>query len=174
MTLPIRLLFLFLFAGLSVSAAAPAYAGPTESALLESYVGNWRGEGVLTGGEADESFNCRVQVTKGREGKINYSGRCTVAGLNLTVAGTIAYIEASKRYEAAMTSNATFTGIAVGRKQGNRLVFDLRERDVHEGADMTITSQVSLDEDAIGLSFKYVMEADGYSMDAAVKFARMR
>jgi hypothetical protein len=173
MTLPIRLLFVVLFAGLSVQ-AAPALAGPTESAFLESYVGNWKGDGLLTGGDEDEAFNCRVQVTKGREGKINYAGRCSVAGLNLTVAGTIAYIEQSSRYEAAMTSNATFTGIAVGRKQGARVVFDLKERDVHEGDDMTISSQVSLDKEAIGLSFKYVMEEDGSSMSAAVKFARMQ
>jgi hypothetical protein len=174
MSLPIRLLFLVIFAGLSFQAASPAYAGPTESAFLESYIGNWKGDGLLTGGEEDEAFNCRVSVTKGREGKINYTGRCSVAGLNLTVAGTIAYIEESKRYEAAMTSNATFTGLAIGRKQGTRVVFDLRERDVHDGDDMTITSRVSLEKDTIGLSFKYVMEDDGFSMDAAVKFARMQ
>jgi hypothetical protein len=169
----IRLLFLMLFAGLMLP-AAPAFAGPTESAFLESYIGNWKGEGLLTGGDEDESFACRVNVTKGREGKINYAGRCTVAGLNLTVAGTIAYIEESKRYEAAMTSNATFTGLAVGRKRGSGVVFDLRERDVYEGDDMTITSQVSLEKDAIGLSFKYVMEEDGSSMSAGVKFSRMQ
>lgn len=174
MALRIRLLFLALVAGLTLSSAVPAFAGPTENAFLESYIGNWKGDGLLTGGDEDESFVCRVNVTAGREGKINYAGRCTVAGLNLTVAGTIAYIEESKRYEAAMTSNATFSGLAIGRKQGTKVIFDLRERDVHEGADMTITSQVALDDNAIGLSFKYVMTEDQSSMQAAVKFARMK
>lgn len=152
---------------------AAALAGPAEEAFLESYVGNWRGAGALVGSDgSSESFTCRVAVTKGRAGRINYAGRCSVARLNLSVAGTIAYIDANRRYEAAMSSNATFAGTAVGRQQGERVVFDLRETEQDaEGRDMQVSAQVSIGGPAIGLGFSFV-SADGRS-DATVDFSRM-
>ncbi len=156
----------------ALSAATPAVAGPAEVAYLQSYIGNWRGQGQLTGGDQNENFTCRVTVTQGNQGKINYAGRCAVAGLNLSVAGTIAYIDANNRYEAAMSSNATFSGVAIGRKQGDGVVFDLRERDRTEQGDMTITAQVSLGNGTIGLGFNYLMHDSGSTMNANVSFSR--
>ena len=37
----------------SVMAPAPAYAGPAELALLESYIGVWSGRGELVGAETE-------------------------------------------------------------------------------------------------------------------------
>ena len=54
-------------------ASAPAQAGQAELELLSSYVGNWNGAGVMVGGEAPESFHCRMTVAKGNQAKINYS-----------------------------------------------------------------------------------------------------
>jgi hypothetical protein len=175
MTLFARLPVLFAAAGLTLaSAVAPALAGPNETAFLQSYVGGWKGTGLLTGGETDETFTCRVNVTKGRDNKINYAGRCAVAGLNLSVAGTIAYVDANGRYEAAMTSNATFTGTAVGRRQGGSVVFDLKERETDEkGNDMTISAQVLLQGPNMGLKFHYILNDTGDTMDASVKFERL-
>ncbi|RYE56269.1 MAG: hypothetical protein EOP20_09125, partial [Hyphomicrobiales bacterium] len=93
-------------AGLLISASfvsTPAFAGPNEVALLKSYIGEWRGRGTLVGA-ATETVVCRLSLSQGNQDKINYNGRCTLAGTNLSVAGTMAYVEASKRYEAAMTS----------------------------------------------------------------------
>ncbi len=160
-------------AGSSFAGSAPVVAGEAEIAYLKSYVGNWRGQGRLTGGEQPEDFACRVQVTPGNEGRINYAGRCAVAGLNLSVAGTIAYMDAAGRYEAAMSSNATFSGTAIGQKRGDGVVFNLEERGAsNEGAPMTISAQVSLGINTIGLGFKYTMVDSGDTMDAAVSFAR--
>jgi hypothetical protein len=108
-------------AGLLLSATAgsmPTMAAPADVALLKSYIGEWRGRGVVIGA-SEESVVCRLSLTEGNQDKVNYNGRCALAGTNLSVAGTIAYIDASRRYEAAMTSNATFTGIAVGQKRGS-------------------------------------------------------
>lgn len=162
-------------AGLLFSAAAaatPAYAGPAEVALLKSYIGNWKGRGVLTGADS-ETVVCRLSVTQGNQDKVNYSGRCALAGTNLSVSGTMAYIEASKRYEAAMTSNATFTGIAVGQKRGSGLVFNLRERDQDEdGKNLNISAQIHLTGEAIKVVFDVVYVDSGDSLHAEVPFAR--
>jgi hypothetical protein len=162
-------------AGLLLSssfAAAPAFAGPAEVSLLKSYIGEWRGRGTLVGA-ATETVVCRLSLSQGNQDKINYSGRCTLAGSNLSVAGTIAYVDASKRYEAAMTSNATFSGIAVGQKRGGGLVFNLRERKPDEdGKDMSISAQIALNGDAISVAFEVVYVESGDSLRANVPFAR--
>lgn len=157
----------------STMAVFPVRAGEAEIALLQSYIGNWKGSGVVTGGAEPEAFNCRLQVTKGNMGKINYAGRCSLVGMNLSVAGTIAYIDAAGRYEAAMTSNAGFSGIAIGRKLSGGVVFDLRERNVdEEGTDMTIESRVRLQSGEVAVEFHVLFNETGERMQATVPFHR--
>lgn len=152
--------------------ALPAFAGPAEVALIQSYIGEWRGRGVLIGANT-ETVVCRMELSQGNQDKVNYSGRCSLAGTQLSVAGTVAYIEASKRYEAAMSSNATFSGIAVGQKRGSGLIFNLRERDEdEEGKDLNITAQIQLQEEAISVVFEVVYVENGDSLRAEVPFTR--
>ncbi len=152
--------------------AAPAFAGPAEVALIQSYIGEWRGRGVLIGANR-ETVVCRLALSHGNQDKVNYNGRCTLAGTQLSIAGTIAYVEAARRYEAAMTSNATFSGIAVGQKRGGGLVFNLRERDQdEEGKDLNISAQINLNGDAINVTFDVVYVESGDSLRAEVPFAR--
>ena len=65
----------------------PAFAqsGSTEMALLSSYVGDWRGESALVGGDRNEPFRCRLGVSEGNLGKINYTGRCTLVNATLSI-----------------------------------------------------------------------------------------
>jgi hypothetical protein len=157
---------------LAATGAAPALAAPADVALLQSYIGDWSGTGVLIGANT-ETVRCRMSLTQGNQDKVNYSGRCTLAGTRLTVAGTMAYIEASKRFEAAMSSNATFTGVAIGQKRGSGLVFNLRERDKdEEGKDLSISAQISLKDDAIEVAFEVVYVESGDSLRAEVPFSR--
>lgn len=162
-------------AGVLVSAglvATPALAGKSEVELLKSYLGNWKGKGTLTGANT-ETVVCKLAITPGNADKVNYSGRCTLAGSNLSVAGTLAYIDDKARYEAAMTSNATFNGIAVGRKQGSSgIVFNLKERDTTEGQDMTISADITLNSGAISVSFHVVDNRTGDSIRAKVPFSK--
>lgn len=162
-------------AGLLLSGLASlttASAAPADVALLKSYIGEWRGRGVVIGAN-EESVVCRLSLTEGNQDKVNYNGRCALAGTNLSVAGTIAYIDASRRYEAAMTSNATFTGIAVGQKRGSGLVFNLRERDQdEEGKDLNITAQIQLNNNDIQVTFEVVYVESGDSLRAEVPFSR--
>lgn len=157
---------------LSLGTAMPAIAAPADVALIKSYVGDWRGRGVLIGAN-QETIVCRLSVSEGNGDKVNYNGRCTLAGTQLSVAGTMAYVEASKRFEAAMTSNATFTGLAVGQKRGSGLIFNLREREQDEdGKALNITAQIQLRPDEIQVVFDIVYVESGDSLHAEVPLTR--
>ena len=155
-----------------IGAVAPSLAAPADVALIQSYIGEWRGRGVLIGANT-ETVVCRMSVTQGNQDKVNYSGRCSLAGTQLSVAGTMAYIETSKRFEAAMSSNATFNGVAVGQKRGDGMVFNLRERDEdEEGKDLTITAQINLRPDTMEVTFEVVYVESGDSLRAEVPFTK--
>ena len=153
--------------------AAPALAGEAELALLTSYVGDWKGSGALVGGEKPESFRCRLSVSKGNQEKINYAGRCSLIDMNLSVSGTIAFDEASQRYQAAMSSNAGFTGLAVGRKQGDTISFDLAEKQKDRGGnDVRIGSRIQLIGNSIKVDFEVEFNQSGDILTASVPFSR--
>src|SRR5690606_25500645 len=102
--------------------AAPSYAA-TDFDLLKQYIGDWRGRGVMTGAQK-ETVLCRMSLTQGNQEKVNYSGRCTLAGTTLSINGTVAYVAQNRRFEAAMTTNAGFTSMAAGQKRGDQIVFN--------------------------------------------------
>jgi hypothetical protein len=151
--------------------SAPVHAGPEENAFLQAFVGEWRGRGTLVGA-SEETVVCRLSLSPGNQDKVNYSGRCTIAGNTLSINGTLAYIDASRRYEAAMTTNATFSGLAVGQRRGNQVIFNLREREQDEGRDMTINAQIALNSSAISVQFSVVYDETGESLSASVPFSR--
>ncbi|GHA10235.1 hypothetical protein GCM10007989_00430 [Devosia pacifica] len=152
---------------------SPAFAGPAEYNLLVSYIGNWRGSGQLVGGDRPESFNCRMNIAKGNDTRINYAGRCALVGLNLSVSGTIAYNDANNRYEAAMSSNAGFTGLAIGQRQGDQISFDLREQGRDQsGNDVSIGSEIILKDGGITVNFLVEFNDSGDTMSASVPFNR--
>jgi len=154
-------------------AVAPALGGPAEMDLLSGYVGSWRGEGVMVGGEQPEAFRCRMQVQKGNQAKVNFAGRCTLVNFNLSVSGTIAFNDKSRRYEAAMSSNAGFSGVAAGRISGDAITFDLAEKQVDKGGnDMRIGSKVSLVADTINIDFEIEFNNSGHVLTAKVPFKR--
>ena len=152
--------------------SAPVMAAKADVALLQSYVGNWKGRGQLIGAEK-ETVVCRLSLTNGNQDKVNYAGRCSLAGNALSVNGTLAYNDSANRFEAAMTSNATFNGLAVGKKSGNGVVFNLRERgEDEEGNEMTITAQIALNGGKINVEFNIVFNATGDQLRASVPFSK--
>lgn len=154
------------------TATTPVHAGTAEIGLLKTYIGSWKGRGTIKGSDS-ETVVCKLNVTEGNSDKLNYAGRCTLAGTQLSVNGTIAYIDKSRRYEAAMTSNVTFSGIAVGKRQGDGVVFNLREQDKdEEGNEMTITSQIALIGGKIDVEFLVIFNATGDTLRAVVPFSK--
>lgn len=155
-------------------AVAPAYAAPADVALLKSYLGSWKGRGTLVGAES-ESVVCRLSLSEGNSDKVNYNGRCTLAGTSLSVNGTLAFNDAARRYEAAMTSNVTFSGLAVGKKQGETIVFNLKERNKdEEGNDLTVTAAIILKGSgkSINVDFQVLFNASGDMLKASVPFTK--
>jgi len=153
--------------------ALPALAGPAEMDQLAAYVGDWKGQGVMVGGEKPESFRCRMQVAKGNQAKINYAGRCTLVNFNLSVSGTIAFNDKNRRYEAIMSSNAGFSGIAVGRITGKSISFDLSEQTVDKGGNaVRIGSRIMLINDTITIDFEIEFNNSGNVLTAEVPFRR--
>jgi hypothetical protein len=153
--------------------AAPALSGPAEIELLSSYIGEWAGESVLRGGAEEEPFRCRLKVSKGVQAKINYSGRCALVNSNLSVAGTIAFDDASGRYMAAMSSNVGFTGQATGIRSGNNISFDLATQQVDRGGNQVrIGAGIALINDTITVDFEVEFNNSGEILRAKVPFAR--
>ena len=162
-----------LVAPLALFSMAPAMAGPQELAVLTSYIGDWRGSSALVGGGKSEPFTCRVSVAKGNQGKGNYTGRCSLVSANLSISGTSAFNDSQQRYEAAMSSNAGFTGLAIGRLQGQRISFDLQERDKDKsGSDVRIGSRILLVNGDITVDFEGECNDSGEVLRASVPFAR--
>lgn len=152
---------------------APASA-QSELALLESYVGDWRGDSALVGGDRNEPFRCRLGVAKGNIGRINYTGRCTLVNATLSISGTIAYSETNRRFEAAMSSNAGYTGLAVGQRNGERISFDLREQQKDRaGSDVRIGARILLvGNNSITVDFEVEFNNSGEILKASVPFSR--
>jgi hypothetical protein len=151
----------------------PSLAGPAELALLESYIGSWRGTGKLIAAEP-ETVRCHLNITKGNRERVNYSGRCGIAGNVMTVNGTMAYVDSARRFEAAMTTNAGFSpDNAIGRRQGSGILFSLRERGTDdEGNNMTITASMLFQSERITVDFNVLFNNTGESIKASVPFSK--
>lgn len=161
-------------AGMIAAGSLPALAGPAEIALLEVYAGSWNGSGVLKGAQ-DEKITCKMSLTKGNGGKLNYTGRCSVAGAQISVTGTIAYVDAKKRYEAVMnTGIGNFRGVAIGQKRGDGLVFDIRQRGEDDsGNDVTFSSTVTLSGgNKMAVGFDATFNESGDTLAATVPFTK--
>ena len=141
--------------------------------LLATYIGNWKGEGALVGGQKPEPFRCRLSITKGNLNKINYAGRCTLVDMNLSVSGTIAFDDKTRRYQAVMSSNAGFKGVAVGRKEGDKITFDLAEQETDSGGNaVRIGSHLELIGSSIAIDFEVEFNNSGDVLTASVPFVR--
>ena len=149
-----------------------ALAGAKQDALLLGYVGSWKGSGMLTGGDEPEKFSCRNSITDGGQGKINYQGRCAVAGLNLAIYGTIKYNDDTRRYEGTMHSNTEFEGDAIGRQRGSSIVFDFKQQKQRDGHELTIGSKLTLQRDGYTVEFDVWIADSEMKMSTSVPFER--
>lgn len=169
---PLRALAL---AGLVVASPlsiASVMAAPADTALLQTYLGSWKGKGKLVGSES-ETVACKLNLSPGNGDKVNYEGRCAMAGTNVTVAGSMQYNDANRRYEAIMSTNVTFSGVAIGKKRGDAIVFNLREREKDEdGNDLTVTADITLRPANIQVDFNVLFNDSGDTLSASVPFTK--
>jgi hypothetical protein len=154
------------------SGVSTVMAAPADVALIKSYIGEWRGRGKLFGATT-ETVVCRMTVSQGNGDKINYNGRCTLAGTTMSLAGSVAFNDQTRRYEAALTTNATFQATAIGQKRGRNVIFNLREREQDEkGKDLNISAQIQLSGETIGIVFEAIYVESGDSLRAEVPLTR--
>ena len=155
----------------SLSASVPAHSAPADLELIQSYVGDWRGRGTMNApGQDSETVVCRLNITRSSAEKINYRGRCTLAGGNVSMNGTMAYLSANNRYEAIMTSNTAFTGTAIGRRVGKNVTFNLQAKD-DQGRTSNVRAGFGLVDGSIKVDFE-IIQADGSKMVAVIPFDR--
>jgi len=159
----------------SLPATAPAYAAKADVELLQSYIGTWKGSSDLKGrfrGKDGGKVSCTLSLSKGNGDKVNYAGNCTLAGTSMTVKGTIVYNDAGKRYESAMTSNVSFSGIAIGKRQGGGLSFSFKEKNKdEEGMGMSVNAAITLNPEKIGVNFDVAFD-NGDKLSASVPFTK--
>ena len=157
-----------------LAAATPTHAGPTEMALLSNYIGEWSGSSTLVGGAKPEPFSCRLTIDKGNQSKINYAGRCTVTTMNLSVTGTIAFDDATQTYQAIMGSNAGYRGSAVGRISGDKITFDLSEKESDRaGNAVKLGAQIVLvGSSSISVNYHVEFNDSGTILTASVPFTK--
>jgi hypothetical protein len=157
-----------------VAGVVPALAGPAEIGALEKYLGTWNGKGQLSGSQT-QPVSCKMALSSGNGGKLNYTGRCSLGGAQLSVTGTIAYSDANKRYEAVMNSGiGGFRGVAIGQRKGDQIVFDLHQRaDDSEGNDISIASTVVLSGgNSLKVDFHATFNDSGDKVDANIPFTQ--
>jgi len=155
--------------------AAPAYAAKADVELLQTYVGSWTGSSELQGrfrGKDGGKVSCSLSLSPGNGDKVNYAGKCALAGTTMNVKGTIVFNDAGKRYEAAMTSNVSFSGLAVGKRQGNGILFSFKEKNKDDqGVGMAVNASITLNPDRIAVNFDVAFD-NGDKLSASVPFAR--
>ncbi len=161
-------------AAMVASSVLPGFAS-SQMDTLSQYIGNYKATGTMSGGQSQQ-VTCRMQLSKGNGDKLNYNGRCSVAGAQIAVYGTIAWVNDQNHYEAAMTSGiGGFNGIAVGRIVGNKIVFDLQQRgNDNEGTDISISAKVTLSGgNTVGVDFHATFNSSGDKVDVAVPFMKV-
>lgn len=147
---------------------APALSAQADIDALKKYVGSYRGAGVFEGAQS-ERVQCTLTLAERGTDKVGFNGRCTVAGSRLSITGTMAFI--NNRYEAVITSNAAFSGKAIGRRQGENVLFEFRDSGKdEEGREMDLSADFALQGGKISVRFN-VTTADG-TYRATVPFTK--
>ena len=161
-------------AALLTLASPAAFASQADLDLLQSYVGDWTGHGTTTFSASgnSETVQCRLGITSPEVTKLQYHGKCAVAGAVLTMNGTVAYDPASNRYLAAMTGNTPFAGVAVGRRYGQSLDLSLTDTNKQTGDTYDIASSLALTGGDIVVQFEVKNLNTGEVISAKVPFTK--
>lgn len=161
----------------TMSATVPAYAAKADVELVQSYIGAWTGGSELKGkfrGKDAGKVSCKMSLSAGNGDKVNFAGNCALAGTTMTVRGTIVYNDAGKRYEAAMSTNVGFSGVAIGKRQGNGILFSFKERNKGDdagGMAMDVNAAIALNPGKISVNFDVAFD-NGESLAASVPFTK--
>ena len=148
-----------------------AIAGPADAEMLRSYVGSYIGKGVTSGSASQpEAVRCRLILQPAGSDKVNYSGRCSISGANVAMAGIFAVV--GDHVEADMSSNAGASATVVGQRRNGGIVFSSKAKNLSEGRDQTITSSLTLAKGTIQVEFSVLDNKTRKLTTGAVPFVR--
>lgn len=153
-------------------AASPALAASTDAAMLAGYAGNYTGAGTINAGRP-QAVRCRLMMTPGRGGALDYTGRCSAGGAGFSIMGAI--VATAGRFTATMSGAGggfAGSGTVPGTRRGNDIVFAAKTRDVAAGHDRAITSSFSLANGRVAIQFSVLDNRTGKTTTGAVSFAR--
>ena len=151
-----------LFAALIAPVAAPAMAGPNEIAYLQRLVATWTGKGKISG-EDGGNVACRM-VIKAAGDRLNFNGRCAVAGgsTSQSFSGRISYDDKQGAYVSSSQGNSV-----AGKKSGNTLTFATTMADLRGKGSTTM----SLSPSSIKVQFK-ITQSSGQVNQGTIPFTK--
>lgn len=153
--------------------ASSSYAAAKDVTVLKSYVGEWRGRGVFKRQSGDETVVCKIDITDTAQTKVTLDGRCSIAGVPpLSLKGTLGFIEKNNRFEAVVTTNAAYKGIAVGKRRGDNVKFDFQDADKNKERNLKFEIDLALKNGDIVVDFKVIDVDTGRFSTANIPFKK--
>ncbi len=159
---------------LAMAQAAPALASQRDIDLLQSYVGDWTGRGSMGTSDSKETVKCSLAVTSAVPTRVQFNGRCALAGGTFSLKGTMGYIEERNRFEAVLNSNVSFLQdqIAVGRRSGSGIIFTMQPSDAGTNANFNVDVDFALKNGTITVNAKVTDTSSGTTTTAKVPLSK--
>jgi hypothetical protein len=150
-------------ATLLVPVAAPAMAGPNETAYLQRLVGTWNGKGKISG-EDGGNVTCRLTIKPSGE-RLNFTGRCALSGGSgsQSFSGRISYDDKQGVYVSSSQGKSV-----PGKKSGNTLTFATTMSDMRGKGSTTM----SLSPGGIKVQFKVTQSRSGEVNQGTIPFTK--
>ena len=142
--------------------AAPAFAGPAETAFLQKLTNTWSGRGKLQGANTGP-IACKIVITAGGK-STKFQGRCNIPDMaQQAFSGSISYNDKTKQYE-SRSGASTVPGI----RKGDTLVF----RTSNNNITGTATSTMSISPNSLVVDFALVEKKSGDKTTSRITFTR--
>ena len=142
--------------------AAPAFAGPAETAFLQKLSNTWSGKGSLKGANSGP-IACKIVISGGGK-STKFQGRCNIPDMaQQAFSGSIAYNDKTKQYE-SRSAGGTVPGI----RKGDKLVFRTSNRSIAG----TATSTMTISPSSLVVDFALVDAKSGDKTTSRITFAK--
>jgi hypothetical protein len=149
---------------------AGAVAASSDAAILQAYVGSYSGTGTMTGQNAG-TVRCRLLFRPASATSVNYTGRCSSGGADISMNGVIT--AANGRVRAAMSGSDGLSSTVTGVRRDGGIVFASRQRVNIRGDDRTVTSTMTLANGAIRVDFSALDNKTGKQTTGSIPFTRL-
>lgn len=147
-----------------------AIAASSDAALLQAYAGSYTGTGSMTGQNAG-TVRCRLLFQPASAASVNYTGRCSTGGADISMTGVIT--AANGRIRAAMSGSNGISSTVNGVRRDGGIVFASRQRVNVRGNDRTVTSTMTLANGTIRVDFSALDNKTGKQTTGSIPFTKL-